>query len=65
MPSKARGGKNRANKWEKQIFKFFCRNLRAFVWKKINKKIACVEKNDKYQECATTVSMQLKAAHTT
>ena len=27
----------------------FCRDLRTFVWRKIEPKIASVEKNDKYQ----------------
>ena len=29
----------------------FCRDLRAFAWKKIKAKIVQVEKNDKYEVC--------------
>ena len=33
------------------LSRIFCRNLRAFVWRKFVPKIVCVEKNDKYLVC--------------
>ena len=31
------------------LSRIFCRDLPAFVWRKIMSKIVCVEKKDKYQ----------------